>query len=106
VPGRGQRAERVTETSDFGRAAIRMIRAMARRTGASDIATFGLMWELVTEAERAAVDAIDSLRDQGFSWADLADEIGVTKQGLSQWRKRRPGVNDPFTDDGPSGGAA
>jgi hypothetical protein len=43
---RGQRAERVTETGEFGRAAVRMIRAMAGRVGASDIAAFGAMWNV------------------------------------------------------------
>src|SRR5690242_4788472 len=67
---RGQRAERVTETGDFGRAAVRMIRQMAKRVGASDIAEFGAMWEVMTEAEHAVTDAIDHLRAAGFSWAE------------------------------------
>src|SRR5258708_4708883 len=58
---RGQKAERVTENGDFGRAAVRMIRAMARRVGANDIAEFGAMWEVMTEAERAVTASIDDL---------------------------------------------
>ena len=65
---RGQRAERRAETGEFGRAAIRMIRAMAKRVGASDIAQFGAMWEVMTEAEHAVTATIDSLRESGFSW--------------------------------------
>ena len=86
---RGQRAERVTETGDFGRAAIRMIRAMARRVGASDIAEFGAMWEVMTEAEHAVTEAIDHLRAAGFSWAEIGAEIGWGRQRLTQWRQRR-----------------
>jgi hypothetical protein len=86
---RGQRAERVTETGEFGRAAIRMIRQMARRVGASDIAEFGAMWEVMEESERAVTKTIDDLRANGFSWAEIAAEIGWSKQRLQQWRQRR-----------------
>jgi hypothetical protein len=86
---RGQRSERVTETGEFGRAAIRMIRAMARRVGASDIAEFGVMWETMTEAEHAVTEAIDHLRAAGFSWAEISAEIGWGRQRLTQWRQRR-----------------
>lgn len=91
---RGQRAERVTETGEFGRAAIRMIRTMARRVGASDLAEFGAMWEVRAEAERAAADAIDGLRASGFSWGEIAAEVGVSKQAVHQWRKRRDSADD------------
>jgi predicted nucleic acid-binding Zn ribbon protein len=86
---RGQRAERVTETGDFGAAAVRMIRTMASRVGASDIAEFGAMWEVMTEAEHAVTEAIDDLRVSGFSWAEIGAEVGWSKQRLSQWRQRR-----------------
>jgi hypothetical protein len=86
---RGQRAERITETGEFGRAAIRMIRTMARRVGASDIAEFGAMWEVMEESERAVTKTVDDLRVSGFSWAEIAAEVGWTKQRLQQWRQRR-----------------
>jgi hypothetical protein len=86
---RGQPTERVTETGEFGRAAVRMIRAMARRVGASDIAEFGAMWEVMTEAEHAVTGAIDHLRAAGFSWAEIGAEIGWGRQRLTQWRQRR-----------------
>jgi hypothetical protein len=86
---RGQKAERITETGEFGRAAIRMIRAMATRVGASDIAEFGAMWEVMTEAEHAVTKTVDDLRACGCSWAEIGAEIGWSKQRLSQWRQRR-----------------
>ena len=86
---RGQRAERRAETGEFGRAAICMIRAMARRVGASDIAEFGAMWEVMTEAEAAVTEAIDHLRAAGFSWAEIGAEVGWGRQRLTQWRQRR-----------------
>jgi hypothetical protein len=103
---RGQRAERVTETGEFGAAAVRMIRAMARRVGASDIAEFGAMWEVMTEAEHAVTEAIDHLRAVGFSWAEIAAEIGWSKQRLWQWRQRRgefPRQQSVYTGSAESG---
>jgi hypothetical protein len=86
---RGQKAERITETGEFGRAAVRMIRAMARRVGAKDIAEFGAMWEVMTEAEHAVTQTIGDLRRVGYSWAEIAAEIGWSKQRLAQWTQRR-----------------
>ena len=77
-----------------------MIATLARRVGGSDIAEFGALWEVRAAAEQAAVDAIDGLRGKGFSWAELAAETGMTRQGMSQWRKHRPppsAVNPGFT---------
>jgi hypothetical protein len=65
-----------------------MIRTMARRVGASDIAEFGAMWEVMTEAEHAVTAAIDGLRVSGFSWAEIGAEVGWSKQRLCQWRQR------------------
>jgi hypothetical protein len=100
---RGQRAERITETGDFGQAAIRLIRAMARRVGASDLAEFALMWEIMREAEHAITTAIDELRAKGFTWVEIAAEIGVTRQTMHQWHGRRAGrsaVNTRLTANG------
>lgn len=100
---RGRRHERVTETGDFGKAAVRMIRTLARRVGASDIDEFAALWEVRAEADRAAAAAIDDLRAAGFSWAEIAAQTGASKQALSQWHKRRagqPSVNGTFTEEG------
>jgi hypothetical protein len=66
-----------------------MIRQMARRVGASDIAEFGAMWEVMEASERAVTATVDDLRASGFSWAEIAAEVGWTKQRLQQWRHRR-----------------
>jgi hypothetical protein len=99
---RGRRVERVVETGDFGRGAIRMIRAMARRVGANDIAEFGLMWQIMGEAEGAVFEAIEKLRGEGFAWAEIAAEVGVSRQAVQQWHGRRAAVfgrNDPLTSE-------
>ncbi len=86
---RRYRAERTIETAEFGRFAIYMIRSLARRIGGSDIAQFGALWDVMSEAERAVTDAITGLRSAGFTWEELGAEIGVSRQAVQQWHKRR-----------------
>jgi hypothetical protein len=88
---RGHRHERYHETGEYAQMTVRIVRSLARRIGGGDAAEFAALWELVTEAETAAALAIDELRAKGYSWADLAGEVGMAKQSLHQWRQRRPG---------------
>jgi hypothetical protein len=67
----------------------RMVRALSKRVGSADPAEFREVWALLAEAEAAVTASIDGLRAAGFSWAEIAAEVGMTKQGVSQWRKRR-----------------
>ncbi|MGH3162567.1 MAG: hypothetical protein ACRDOC_11820 [Streptosporangiaceae bacterium] len=85
---RGQRSERRYESGEVGQAVIRMIRALARDLGAADLDELGTLWRVRGAAEQAAVEAIDRLR-ASYSWAELAAELGTSKQALSQWYKRR-----------------
>jgi hypothetical protein len=86
----GRRAERTRETAEVAAMTRRMVRALARRVD-GDPAEFREVWAMLGEAEAAATAAIDGLRANGYSWADIAAEVGITKQAVSQWRKRRPG---------------
>ena len=43
----------------------------------------------MSEAERAVTDAITGLRSAGFTWEELGAEIGVSRQAVQQWHKRR-----------------
>jgi hypothetical protein len=102
---RGQRHERITETEQAGQAVVRMITALTRRAGASDIDVLGALWEVREAADRATVEAIDGLRARGYLWADLADVVGITRQGLTQWHDRRvrqPARNEMLRAEGGS----
>ena len=103
---RGQAAERVTETAEYGRAVIRLIRAMSVRFTDPHIDEFSLCWGAMQEAEKAAAEAITRLRASGFSWARSGAEVGKSRQDIQQWHSRRVGVNGALTDDGPPDGAS
>jgi hypothetical protein len=99
---RGQRAERYTETEQAGQAVVRMITALTRRAGGSDLDALGVLWEVRSAADEATAAAIGQLRDKGLSWAVLAGYTGTSRQALCQWHQRRAGrsgVNDLLTPD-------
>jgi hypothetical protein len=86
----GRRAERVREPGEVAAMTRRMVRALSKRVG-GDPAEFREVWGLLAEAEAAVTASVDGLRAKGYSWAEIAAEVGLTRQGMSQWRKRRPG---------------
>lgn len=88
---RGQRAERRYDSGEVGQAAIRLIRAAARRAGASDVAEFGVLWDVRAEVDRACTEAIGQLRTEGFSWTEIAAEADQSRQGVTQWYQRHAG---------------
>jgi hypothetical protein len=86
---RGQRYERITETGQAGQAVVRMITALSRRAGASDIDVLAVLWEVREAADQATVEAIDRLRSREVPWAALAAVVGKSRHDLWQWHQRR-----------------
>lgn len=39
--------------------------------------------------ERALVDATTTARAHGFSWRQIADQVGKSRQAVQQWYSRR-----------------
>jgi DNA-directed RNA polymerase specialized sigma24 family protein len=58
-------------------------RAMGRRGEAG--ADLHLLTSLIKEATRRLPRAVASARDQGYSWAEIADLLGVTR--ASAWQR-------------------
>lgn len=83
------KADRKTETADVGKFVLGMIRSLARRVGGSDIGQLGALWEVQAAAEQAVTDAITDLRSAGFTWEALGDELGISRQAVQQWHRRR-----------------
>ena len=93
---------RVTENDEYAAFARRVIAAYSRRIAAGDIdaitemarladdldaaircAVTG-MAQLADELDIAICHAVTGLRTQGYSWADIAARLGVTRQGAQQ----------------------
>lgn len=83
----------VVETEDYFRFARRIIAALGRRVG-GDIETLSELRNLENEVRAATQAAVDACRDEGFSWDEIAQRLGVTRQ--SAWerygRRTAPGA--------------
>ena len=77
---RGQKAERIIEDADYAAGVKRLVRASARRAGA-DLGMFALFAESVDFARARLQDAADQLIAQGYSYTDIARELGITPPG-------------------------
>jgi hypothetical protein len=87
----GKRTKVERETPDVAKAVARMVRAVGRRIGAEDpvdLVELRRLREALDEAERLAVEG---LRERGFSWAEIGDGLGTTRQNAQQ-RFTRKGI--------------
>ena len=81
TPGRRRR---VTENDEYAAFARRVLRAWARRVAAGDIDAITDMAAGVGELEVALRQAVSGLRGKGYSWAEIATRLGVTRQAAQQ----------------------
>ena len=79
-----KRRSRVVENDEYAAFLRRVIRAYSRRVAAGDIEAITTMATLGDHLDQAIRDAITGLRGQGYSWADIALRLGITRQGAQQ----------------------
>jgi DNA-directed RNA polymerase specialized sigma24 family protein len=88
-----RRPRRVTENDEYAAFARRVLRAWARRVAAGDIDAITSMAAAARELDDAMREAVTGLRGKGYSWAEIATRLGVTRQAAQQrWGRgaRRP----------------
>jgi hypothetical protein len=79
-----KRPRRVVENPEYFAFLRRVIAAYSRRVAAGDIEAIPTMVLLADYAEDATREAITGLRARGYSWADVAMRLGITRQGAQQ----------------------
>jgi hypothetical protein len=79
-----RRPRRVTENDEFAAFARRVLRAWARRVAAGDIDAIADMAAAAHELDDAMRAAVTGLRGKGYSWAEIAARLGVTRQAAWQ----------------------
>lgn len=79
-----KRRYRITENDEYAAFLRRVIRAYSRRVAAGDIEAIITMANLADDLEEATRNAITGLRELGYSWADIAMRLGITRQGAQQ----------------------
>ena len=72
------------ENDAYGAFARRVLRAYARRIATGDIEALPLMTALAADLDTALTDAVAGLREFGYSWAEIAAPLGITRQAAQQ----------------------
>ena len=93
-----KRRYRAVENDEYAAFVRRVIRAYSRRVASGDIEAITTMANLADHLEDATRQAITGLRDFGYSWADIALRLGITRQGAQQrWGDTPLSVTDTST---------
>ena len=91
-----KRRYRAVENDEYAAFLRRVIRAYSRRVASGDIEAIAAMNRLANDLEEATRQAITGLRGFGYSWADIAMRLGITRQGAQQrWGETPEPVTDP-----------
>ena len=92
-----KRRYRAVENDQYAAFLRRVINAYSRRVADGDIEAISTMARLASDLDDATRRAITGLRAYGYSWADIALRLGITRQGAQQ----RWGTDPPDTDTTP-----
>jgi ribosomal protein S20 len=84
------RLRRPIENDEHASFIRRVIRAYARRVAAGDADALADMTGLASELDAAISQAVTGLRQAGYSWAEIAARLGVTRQAAQQrWDRQQ-----------------
>jgi hypothetical protein len=84
TPLTSKRRYRIVENDEYAAFLRRVINAYSRRVASGDIEAISTMARLAGHLEDATRQAITGLRESGYSWADIALRLGITRQGAQQ----------------------
>jgi hypothetical protein len=84
---------RTVENPEYAAFIRRSLGAYARRVAAGDIEALPDLLNLSTCLDQVIQDAVNGLRTFGYSWADIADRIGTTRQAAQQRWGNQPDRN-------------
>jgi hypothetical protein len=79
-----KRRRRTVENDEYGEFIRRILRAYSRRVADDDIDALSLMTRLADELDDAIAQAVKGLRTQGYSWTEIGDRLGITRQAARQ----------------------
>lgn len=71
-------------TAEYAAFVRRSINALSKRTGQGDIAALGELDALRKGLDEAMTNCVVSLREEGYSWAEIAKVLGVTAAAVRQ----------------------
>lgn len=83
TPSRRERRA-VVENDEFAAFARRIIRAHGRRVAAGDVEALRDLTTLSAALDDAIGQAVIGLRAFGYSWAEIGQRLGISKQAAQQ----------------------
>jgi hypothetical protein len=78
------RRRHLVENDEYAAFTRRIVRAYAKRVATGDVEALTDMVALSTELDRAIGHAVIGLRAYGYSWAEIALRLGITRQAAQQ----------------------
>jgi hypothetical protein len=78
------RRRRSADNDEYASFIRRILRAYARRVAAGDVDALADMTGLAAELDDVISQAVTGLRAAGYSWAEIAVRLGVTRQAAQQ----------------------
>jgi hypothetical protein len=78
---RTAKPRKTVELDEYSGAARRFLRSLGKRAASADPEDLAYLVALQVELADATRTAVDGLRSQGRSWADIAQGLGMTRQG-------------------------
>jgi hypothetical protein len=79
-----KQSRRITENDEFAAFFRRILRAYSRRVAVGDIDALAGLAAMASELDAAIQYGVNGLRDAGYSWAEIAAQLGITRQGAQQ----------------------
>jgi hypothetical protein len=93
------RGGRDVENPAFAAFVRRIIRAHGRRIATGDVEGLRDLLTLAADLDAATHAAVTGLRRAGYSWAEIAERTGTTRQAAHQrWGQPHPTDEDPGVD--------
>lgn len=97
MTGADDNRKRRHEADELAAAALRMMRALARRAGEGDELALEVLAGVQRETHTITGAGVAGFRDSGRSWSEVASVLGTTRQGAQQ----RYGSSDVEAAHGP-----
>lgn len=82
------------ETPEYADMLARMVKAYAKRVGNGDPVDLARMVEIRRAFDQAILEAVRGQREAGFSWREVAEGLGTTRQSAQITYGRRQAERD------------
>jgi hypothetical protein len=85
------RPRRVVENDEYAAFIRRALRAYGRRVATGDVEALRDLVALAGDVDEAITTAVTGLRAFGYSWAEIANRLGISRQAAHErWGGDRP----------------